>query len=158
MNIEDLGIDIKQLKYDIVQETSDKLSRNLCESMKDELYEDMQDLISLKLNSLIEESIIEKYQPVDEFGETVGQPLSIKQAFKNQCKNWWTQKVDEKSGYPSTSYNAITREKYIFNQVIGTCVEKQLNKMTQETLKAIKAESKDQFIELVKRIAEKQFA
>ena len=95
------------------------------------------DEITKTIQKASEEAFITSYQPVNEWGEKFGEKTTLRDAFKKNAIEWWSQKVDYQ-GKPSESYSSKPRSQQVAELVIKDIVSNELRVEMDKIIKESK--------------------
>lgn len=150
MNLEDLGINLEDLKEKVVfdvrqqlmKEVGEELTKEIRKGFVQEMKTKLYDEAVLKLDTLMVEMIHETYQPIDDYGDPIGKPTTLRDHFKKSIEVWWTQKVDS-SGNKSTSYRANQRHEWMVKTVVEDIVSKEFRKHLEKFVDEAKTKMRE---------------
>lgn len=97
-------------------------------SRLDKLFKErVEDIIHGKINAMMEDGFNHEYQKIDTFGRPNGEPTTVAKELERLISNYWTQRVNSKSGKPTEdSYNSISRAEFVILQACGEGFAKDL--------------------------------
>ena len=126
MNLEELGIDIDDLKEQIINNASNNIVSSLKRDIKEEILKNVRSVVSQKINDLVTETLGDIYQPIDSFGEPKGEKTTLREVFKKSCTDWWNEFVD-KSGNPCNEYHGQKRYIMVAKEITGKVLSESLS-------------------------------
>jgi hypothetical protein len=88
------------------------------------------------LKEALEKIVASEIQPLNVWGEPVGEKTTIKDLLHKKALNYWAEKVDS-SGKPSTSYNAKPRSVFLVGEVVNEEFKKALSDNVKSVVKAL---------------------
>ena len=120
--IEDLGIDLEEIKERIVKDAARQIADTVGKGITHNLILNAQNAVNLKVNEVIDEVLSQTFQPVNTWGEKTGEPTTIRALMEKSVSDWWNEKVDS-SGRKSTYGTAMPRAEYFAKQVVAKQVD-----------------------------------
>lgn len=104
MKLEDIGI----TKEDILSRVAESLIEQMTEEARAGIARFVNDEVKTAVRSQVSAIIMDTarktfdgtFQPINHYGEAVGEPTTIRDMFVKQAKEWWSLKVD-REGRPS---------------------------------------------------------
>lgn len=122
INEEDLKNAIVQQASDQILQDSDDLSGLIGKEVRarlDKIFVDRaNDQIQAAIDAAVSNSFEREYRRVTQFGEPEGQPTTIRKELEKTVGNYWSAKVDSRTGKSTdSSFNAVTRAEYLMTQV-----------------------------------------
>lgn len=108
---------------DVVDKKINTVIGNLIESMKPKIQERIDTIMGEQINKVF----TEPFQPVTQWGEKKGDPITIRDLIANEAHGYWTTVVDD-SGKPNASGygNKTPRSVYYAKQVMTEHYNKEL--------------------------------
>lgn len=153
MDLNELGIDIDEMKEEIKILATEKLLRLIKCKLINDITKIANDLINEKINNLIEETLNELYYPIDEYGDSKGEKTTLRELFKKNALEWWNQYVDSEGKFTISTYgNTKKRYEYIASNTIKKLFDNEIKNDLNRIFKNAKEELKEG---LSKAIAEK---
>lgn len=148
INLEQLGLDIESIKSRVEDEVVEQLTENITSScvdtIKSKICGAVLQRVDSKINELVEKSLLEKYQPVDTYGNAIGEPTNIRELFVKSCTAWWTAPVDEKGNTNTGKWGKHqTRAEWFAKKVFDEIVEKDLKEDYNKIVSAGIAKAKE---------------
>jgi hypothetical protein len=141
INLSDLGIDTEGLRGEIVERAAERIVESIGYQIKSEVLKTVQGQVSRKVNSLIDDTLSQVYQPVDDYGEPVGESTTLRSEFKRAISEWWAEKVGD-DGNP-TQYRGKPRSEWVAHKVIGEVMTGKMKADFQKLIKESKEQIKD---------------
>jgi hypothetical protein len=144
--IEEDGTLDNELKDIITQKVVDSVIKNVTEQVNcqvtnkvNERLCNFDDVISEKLNGMMEEFFNTPKNITDSYGDIIKKNVTVSQMLKDACDNFIEQSVDE-YGKPSTGYNRKynTRVDYIVSKSIDTNMTCAINSAVTAVTKNLK--------------------
>lgn len=130
--LEQLGITKEDILDRVAGQIVDQLGEDAAQDIRKFVTSKVQENILKTVDALVSNqaraAFETVFQPVDAFGEKVGSPTTLREAFLAKCKQWWTQKVD-KEGRPSSGYGADrTMAQHHAGEVVRDLISKEMQK------------------------------
>lgn len=140
--LEGLGISIDEVKEGIIDRLSDEISNSVGRDIRRDLLSKATGQVDKKLEEIAETVMTQTFQPVTSWGESKGEPTTIRDLIEQGLKSWWEKKVDS-SGSPSNYSNSTTRAQYYANNVVGKYVQKELRQEMDKIINDGKAKVRE---------------
>lgn len=144
-----MNIDENAIRQAVVDQVSDQLmysKEGLADYVRSELKSridkvwasEVQDQIGAIVQKEISDGFNRQYQKVDNWGDQVGEPTTIKAELQRLVTSYWQEKVDARNGQKSDSYGAITRAEYTMMRVCSKDFSEQANQEVANMAGALK--------------------
>ena len=160
MKLEDLGI----TKEDILNRVAELLVEQLTEGAKSDIARFVNDEVKTAVRSQVSAIIVDTarktfdgtFQPINHYGEKVGEPTTIRDMFVKEAKEWWTLKVD-REGRPSTdSYgDKLTMAQFHAKQAMDAVVRDTMKTMFEPLLADAKQQLAGAFTQSISELVNK---
>lgn len=136
INEDDLKAAIVAKVADEILHDGDDLSNVILQEVKARVDKIFVDRAEAQVQAAIDETVLNafdrEYQRVTSWGEPEGQKTSIRKQLDQIVNGYWSQKVEPKTGRPTTSdYQTVTRAEYLMTTI---CAEDFTQKMKQDAL------------------------
>ena len=134
----------EQLVNSITQKVQDNLFKQVeteCQKKLNEQYQNLEETISSKLNSLMEDFFNTPRSITDKYGDVVKKNVTVISTLKEACDNYMNQPLDEQGRVVShTSYNMKykTRVDYIVAKSIDHNMEYAIKKAVEDITNNLK--------------------
>lgn len=121
-------------------------------AVQDHLKKNMQQVVSARLDEEMTKILGKEIQPVNTWGERVGEPTTISGELDKQARDFWTCKVDS-SGRPDNSGYGSRKSRAEY--MVGNVVTEEFKKLLTQNVDLVSAAVKQAFREdLVKQVDE----
>lgn len=146
MKLEDLGISNQQIIDSLVDNLQSDARENVISEVRSSITKAIQAEITVIVARVIQEETCKTFdsvfQPVDPWGEKTGEPTTIREIFRQRCKDWWSQKVDREGKPMTSSYgrdSAPTMANWHAENAMKEIVSKEFPAQMGELIKETKA-------------------
>lgn len=121
---------------------SESLRRRVDEAVQERINKHFEDTADERISKAVEDAIQNgferEYQRVDHYGQRDGEPTTIRKELEKLVSAYWSEKVDPRSGKPSTSYGAISRADYIMTTICAEDFSATLQQSARDVTGALK--------------------
>ena len=118
--IEQLGLDIYEIREDVTHRAAKKVAESVLRKVKSDVVNQAQSIVNAKIDEVVEEVMMQTFQPVTNWGEAKGEPTTIRDMFAKTITDWWGKKVSPTSGKPDNYSSAISRAEYFAGKTVET--------------------------------------
>jgi len=151
-----LGIDVESIRDQIIENVSSEIVERIEGDIRKSVGKRVDAVINKNINKVVEKELSEKYQPINDYGESQGEMTTIRSQFKKAVQEWWRQKVDDE-GRISDGYNTKWRYEWIAQKVIGDVLTVQLKNKFNKLIELSKEQLKQGIAETISKIVDRQF-
>jgi hypothetical protein len=125
----------------------------------DKLFAERADaLLTETLAKVFEEGLNRQFQRVDDFGDPVGEPTTLKKELARLTDEYWKQRVDKGSGKPcEKAYGSITRAEFLMVQMCAKGLSSELNHITDDVVLALREQLTDAVVKWVEDHVDSKF-
>jgi len=163
MKLEDLGI----TKEDILNRVAESLVDQMTEDAKSDIARFVNDEVKTAVRGQVSEIIMDTarktfdgtFQPVNHYGEKIGDSTTIRDMFVKQAKEWWSLKVDS-SGRPTTDIygEKKTMAQYYAKEAMAEVVSATMKKEFEPLLVDAKTQLARAFTQSIAELVAKTIA
>ncbi len=144
MNLEELGITKEDILEKVAGHLVDEMEEDAKSQIRSFIREKVQSKVEAQVSAIVSECAAKAldgtFQPVNCFGELIGQPTTIRDIFIKRTTEWWNQKVD-RNGQPSNSYGSFgTMAEWHASQVVTKILADNLSKELQPIIATSKTQ------------------
>ena len=104
MKLEDIGITkediLSRVAESLIEQMTEEARANIARFVNDEVKTAVRSQVSAIIMDTARKTFDGTFQPINHYGEAVGEPTTIRDMFVKQAKEWWSLKVDS-SGRPT---------------------------------------------------------
>jgi len=154
MNLEELGIDVEELRSQIIECAAQQVAEELSHKIQQDIRQIVEKDIGRKINVLVEEGLDGVYHPINNYGEAVGEPTTLRLRFKAAIETWWKTNVD-KHGEPTGRYSGNPRYEYVARKVLDSVLTHNLKKDLEKLVALTKDQVKTGITESIREAIER---
>lgn len=150
--LESLGVTKDALVNRIVESFLDRHEGQLLAIVERKVEEAISKEASAKIASALDtlflNGLSHQFQPVNHWGEAVGEKTSIRDHLMKETKEWWTTKVDPQ-GRPN-SFAGTTRAQYFATKLLKEVFQKEMLQQVDQITQDAKAQLAEGLSKLLK--------
>ena len=164
MNLEDCGITREEVLDRLVDRLADSIHRSMEISIEKKVEEAFarraQDIIIDRVSRITDKYLETPYQPVNSWGEKVGEPTSVAEIIETTFQTWWKTPVD-KAGKPvSSSFygSKMPRAQYVAGEiaadVLGGHLKNEYKKVVDDAKRILVTQLSAEITRQIEKLAE----
>lgn len=157
MKLEDIGI----TKEEILDRVADSLIEQMTEEAKNNIARFVNDEVKTAVRSQVSTIIADTarktfdgtFQPINHYGEAVGQPTTIRDMFVKQAREWWSLKVDCNGNPSSDTYGSKkTMAQYHAQKAMDEVVRDTMKAQFEPLIKDARKQLADAFTQAISEL------
>jgi len=121
INEEDLKAAIVDKAANEILRYDDDLSSMVRAGVKERLDKIFAERVNAQIHQQIDEAVLNlfnhEYQRVTAWGQPEGEPTTMRKELEKTVTNYWSAKVDARTGKADGGYNSVSRAEYLMTQI-----------------------------------------
>ena len=163
-----LNINEEDLKAAIVDKAANAILRygdDLPSMVRAEVKERLDKIFAERVNAQIHQQIDEavlnlfnhEYQRVTAWGQPEGEPTTMRKELEKTVTNYWSAKVDSRTGKADAGYNGVSRAEYLMTQICAEDFTKHVRDAAVNVTATLKDGMRNQMAKVMDQILSELF-
>lgn len=161
INEEDLKAAIVDKAANEILRHDDDLSSMVRVGVKERLDKIFAERVNAQIHQQIDEAVINlfnhEYQRVTAWGQPEGEPTTMRKELEKTVTNYWSAKVDARTGKADGGYNSVSRAEYLMTQICADDFTKHMKNAAVNVTATLKDGMRGQMAKVMDQILSELF-
>lgn len=161
INEEDLKAAIVDKAANEILRHDDDLSSMVRVGVKERLDKIFAERVNAQIHQQIDEAVINlfnhEYQRVTAWGQPEGEPTTMRKELEKTVTNYWSAKVDARTGKADGGYNSVSRAEYLMTQICADDFTKHMKDAAVNVTATLKDGMRGQMAKVMDQILSELF-
>ena len=140
----------------VMGQVTDKVTSLVYDSIREQVGQAVLNCLDAKVNEAIQEVMEREIRPKDRWGDSAGEPVTIRALLQRDVETWLTERVNSRGETSSSRYNDTKlRIHWLFREALDKDLHTQVKKAIKENIGSVEAmiddEVKAKIAQLIKQ-------